>query len=81
MPIFKAMGVFSGIDKLNEGIEDVIRNPTRDEASEAPDFSASNNESSLLQDRYRTLKEWSLSRRDIEKASLVRGVNELVITN
>jgi hypothetical protein len=69
------------IDKLNEGIEDVIRNPTRDEASEAPDFSASNNESSLLQDRYRTLKEWSLSRRDIEKASLVQGVNELVITN
>jgi hypothetical protein len=37
VPIFKAMGVFSGIDKLNEGIEDVIRNPTRDEASEAPD--------------------------------------------
>jgi hypothetical protein len=69
------------IDKLNEGIEDVIRNPTRDEASEAPDFSASNNESSLLQDRYRTLKEWSLSRRDLEKASLVQGVNELVITN
>jgi hypothetical protein len=57
VPIFKAMGVFSGIDKLNEGIEDVIRNPTRDEVSEAPDFSASNNGSSLLQDRYRTLKE------------------------
>jgi hypothetical protein len=62
VPIFKAMVVFSGVDKLNEGIEDVIRNPTGDEASGAPDFLASNQESSLVQDRYRILKEWSPSR-------------------
>lgn len=60
VPLFKAMSLFSGIDKLSEGVKDIIQNPTRDDgASLLP-----SHETSFISQA----NQWSPSQHDLENA-------------